>query len=132
MTGLAQIALAFCRECLRWERPADRRFAEQNQDPHGNPSRAWTPYVFDFYGKHGQLHFTDLSSVAEAARHWCDQNDASLELAYHGILPGEWEARIVTPVSLEAIVHADPCHALLAACVQADRKLKSAAGSLQG
>lgn len=114
MTSLSQIALDFCRDCLGWD------------DALSLPGHFGQPSVISHQREYC-LVFTDLGTVIESIRQWCDKNDASLELAYHGILPGEWEARIVTPVSLEAIVHADPCHALLAACVQAARKVESAA-----
>jgi hypothetical protein len=57
MTDLAQVALDFCRLCFGWELPTDRRFAEQNLKATGDVgSTAWTPYIFDFYGKNGQIH----------------------------------------------------------------------------
>jgi hypothetical protein len=48
MTALADVALQFRRECLGWERPVDRKFAEQNRNAAGDAgSQAWTPYIFE-------------------------------------------------------------------------------------
>lgn len=126
MTTPAQTALAFCREVMGWEHPTDRKYGERERDPFGKPSKAWTPYIFDYHGKNPQFHYTDLNAVMAAVRSWCDANDGSIELAYYGYIPGEWEAQIGSPVSTETIVHADPCQALMAACVAAARRLKDA------
>lgn len=123
--GASQTPLDFCREVMGWERPVDRSYGERERDALGNPSKVWTPYIFDFYGKRGQFHYTDLNAVMAAVREWCDANDGSVELAYYGYIPGEWEAQIGSPVSTETIVHADPCQALVAACLEAARRLKA-------
>ena len=79
MTNLAQTALAFARECLGWDHPVDRKYAEQNKDPFGKPSKVWTPYIFDFYGKHDQFHYTDLNAVMAAVRSWRDTMQEALD-----------------------------------------------------
>lgn len=112
MTSLADIALAFARECLGWKDAKD-----------GN---ALGPFVWSPpYNSGKELWYNSLDKILEAVRRWCDSHDAAMELAYHGFLTGEWEARVATPVSVEEMVHGDLCHALLAACVEAARKLKA-------
>ncbi|QEL14732.1 hypothetical protein [Limnoglobus roseus] len=71
------------------------------------------------------LRFTDLSDVIEAVRIWCDTQEAGLEFAYYGYIPGEWQISISTPISVEEIVHSDLCHALMAASIAAKRKLNT-------
>lgn len=118
MTSLADFALAFCRECL------GRSDARLQGEMLG--------YDWKYELGHGEVslvglcefRYTDLNAVMAAVRSWCDSYDAAMELAYHGFLPSEWEVRVVTPISAEEIVHGDLCHALLACCVEASRKLK--------
>ena len=104
----AQIALDFCRECLGWERPVDRKYAEMNRGATGLGSLAWTPYVFDFYGKNDQFHYTELNAVIPAVRSWCDHTGCRIELHYSPDQNG-------FGVLCEGIDtwDADPCHALL-------------------
>lgn len=122
MTTPAQIALDFCREVLGWERPVDRKYGERERDPHGEPSRAWSPYLFDYHGRHPQFHYSELSAVMPAVQAWCDREGCDLELHYHprhggfGVLCGGIDTW-----------NENPCHALLAACVQANRKLRNVA-----
>ena len=130
MTDLAQTALDFCRECLGWERPMNRRFAETSRNATGDgPSLAWTPYIFDFYGKHPQFHYTDLSAVMAAVKACRDQTQEALD---------EYVTVTLSCASGEFIGHAfvgggkpttstssDPCHALMAACVEAQRSLRA-------
>ncbi len=126
MTSLAYTSLQFCRVCLGWDRPVDRKFSEQNRNCTGDAgSKAWSPYIFDYHGRHDQFQYTDLSKVTASVRNWCDEHDASVEVGYYGHIPGEWEVNVVTFASVESITSDDLCHALLAACVEAGRKLKS-------
>jgi hypothetical protein len=130
MTDLPHIALAFAREVLGWERPTDRKYGQRERDPFGKPSKTWTPYIFDFYGKHPQFHYTDLNAVMEAVRGWRDQTQEALD---------EYVTVTLSCASGEFIGHAfvgrgkpttstslDPCHALMSACLAAARKLKAA------
>lgn len=126
-SDLAQVALGFCQLCLGWERPVDRKYAEQNQDPYGKPSKAWLPYVFDFYGTRDQFHYTDLNAVIAAAREWSDKVEGSLILGYGRYAKGDWDASLTTSAVGELFLNRCPCHALMATCVEAARKLKAAA-----
>jgi hypothetical protein len=115
MTAHADTALAFCREVRGWKDAAGAHDVKTVfEHLREEPSEAF--------------QFTDLSSVLTAVRSWCDANDGAVEFSYHGYLPGEWEARVTSSVSLETIVHSDPCHALLAACLEAARKLRGPHG----
>ncbi|OWK34661.1 hypothetical protein FRUB_10632 [Fimbriiglobus ruber] len=69
------------------------------------------------------MKFTDLNAVMAAVRGWCDAKDAVVAFGYYGYIPGEWEVRVFTPTSISPIVHSDLCYALLAACLEASRKL---------
>ncbi len=112
MTPLAHIALDFCRECLGWE--------DVREDGIGI-------YVYCHPERPNKLlSFTDLNAVMDAVRGWCDENDTAVEIGYYGYIPGEWEVQAATPISLETIQSGDLCQALLAACVEARRKLKAA------
>jgi hypothetical protein len=110
MTPLAQTALDFARECLGWE-DADI--------PNGATS------IFDRHGR-GWLKPTDLNAVMEAARGWCDRHDHWVDL--HSYWDEGWMAEVGPSGEDdgEDAVLPDPCHALMAACVGAARKLKSA------
>lgn len=110
MTDLAQIALEFCRECLGWERAA-----------------TCAPYTVEHADAPGEsLMHTDLNAVLAAVRQWCDQHDCWVQIQGDYSEAG-WLAE-VCPSLLddgESAFSTDPCHALLAACVEANRKLKS-------
>ncbi|AWM36986.1 hypothetical protein GobsT_51320 [Gemmata obscuriglobus] len=109
MTPLAQTALDFARECLKW------RKAEFSGTSH--TELMW----FNAPGGIRFLRFGDLSAVMSAVREWCDRTGCRIEMHYSpdqngfGVLcegVDTWDA--------------DPCHALLEACVEASRKLKIA------
>lgn len=133
MTLLADVALAFCRECLGWRMPVDRRFAEQNRNATGDGgSKAWSPYIFDGDAKHDQFHYTDLDAVMGAAQGWCEANRLDCTLRYVCISE-LFEARLVgdglngnMSRELAQSLRTKPCDALLSACVEAARKLKVA------
>jgi hypothetical protein len=119
VTDLAQTALDFCRECLGWE---------HCEAIEGSPKGTIVLTQHGHMGNFGDyFHSADLSAVQAAVQRWCDRTDGAFELSYNGFIPGEWEAQVVTPASVEPIIHADPCLALLAACVQAARKLQEVA-----
>ena len=104
---LPEVALAFARECLGWEIAVPRRdgiFKGMGGGITGMP-----------------FCYTDLNAVMEAARGWCDKTMSGLSLEY---MPGQqgfgayyegndtWDR--------------NPCHTIMAACVAAARKLKTA------
>lgn len=113
MTSLADVALAFCRECLGWE---DARILNGTQT------------VFEGHGG-GRLGYTDLNAVMEAARGW--RKD---QLVWHKVTcgPGAHYVVHITKMPDDGGEHAvlgagcNPslCLALLAACVEASRKMK--------
>lgn len=136
MTALAQTALDFCRECLGWARPVDRKFAEQNLNCTGDGgSKAWTPYIFDYYGKLGQFHYTDLNAVMGAVRGWVssygEEGDGTSVVCVELRVMAVGNYAVVSHMEHSTLARtegtADPCHALMAACVEAARKLKAAA-----
>ncbi|MFO0876542.1 MAG: hypothetical protein U0840_04145 [Gemmataceae bacterium] len=126
MTDAAQIALTFCRECLNWRMPVDRRFGQQNRNPHGNPSKAWTPYVFDHDGKHGQFHYTDLNAVMAAVRARCDQHGGIAVLGFGKRKQFSAAVEVWEVDAYGEIEHDNPCHAHLTAYVEVSRELKAA------
>ncbi len=115
MTDLAQTALAFARECMGWS---------EAEIPNGATS------VFERHGR-GRFNPTDLNAVMAAVHTWCQahhcqwavfgnsRHEKFEHLAF--ILPFDdyWEARCENAP--------DASHALMAACVEAARKLREAA-----
>jgi len=104
MSDLAQVALDFCRECLGW---ADV------------PAYDITDGV--------AFKFNDLNAVMAAARSWMPGKSGSVSLH---CFDGELFVAVVlsdreSGVRSEPLV--DPCHALMAACVEAARKLRATA-----
>lgn len=112
MTDVAQIAIEFCRECLGWEE-CRIYFGDTIQRTTGE-----------------QLRFSDLNAVMAAVRGWRDETQDAFD---------EYVTVTLTCAAGEYIGHAfvgtgqpttakseNPCHALLAACVEASRKLKAA------
>ena len=127
MTDLAQIALDFCRTCLGWDHPMDRRHADTKRNAAGDgPYRAWTPYVFDFYGKHDQFHYTNLNAVMDAVRRWRDQTQDALDEYVTVTLScasGQYIGHAFIGRGKPTTVASDsPCHALMASCIEAQRK----------
>jgi hypothetical protein len=118
---------------LGWERPVDRRFAEQNRNATDDAgSKAWTPYIFDYYGKHDQFHYTDLNAVIDAVRRVV--RNGSISLGSQTLEPF-WSAEVwveTAPNSssfrMGLVRENNPCHALLSACVDAPRKVQEAPG----
>jgi hypothetical protein len=123
VTSLADIALRFCGECLGWNRPVDRKFAQQNRSADGNGSKAWPPYIFDYHAEHDQFHYTDLNAIMWAVRGWCDKHDVSLEIYYVPYPTALWHVS----TGLDPIEHTNLCNALLTACLEANTKLKATA-----
>jgi hypothetical protein len=108
-TDLAQVALEFARECLGWEKAYhDAFFGRIGEGSHPLPGTR-------------SLDYTDLNAVISAAQKWCNRTMSGLTLEYMPRQEGfgaycegndTWDA--------------NPCHALMAACVEASRKLKAA------
>ncbi len=113
--GHAEVALAFCRECLGWEKAHCNGavFLERESAIGG-----YAP---------GELDWLDLNAVIEAGRGWCKAQ-------------GLWISTNCSPVtslwrlelfsygfkSDKPVESASLCYALLAACVEANRKLNGA------
>lgn len=124
MTGLAETALAFCQECLGWEQPEirDSIIVFRSSDPLG-PSHGFVALQ----------NFTDLNAVMLAASEWCKKVKLTLSFIYFpnvagfddGIAEPAVRRLTILRVGDDGGVHfGDPCHALLTACVEANRKLK--------
>jgi hypothetical protein len=113
MTPLAQTALDFARECLGWEDAAGT---------HGINT------VFEHLGEGpcAALTFTDLNAVMDAVRGWCDARNAVIEIscAKDNVLA---RVRVLTIAGEPYWQHCDTLQeALLAACIEASRKLRAA------
>ena len=117
MTPLAQTALDFCRDCLGWE---DACILEK-----------WPCNVFRDHDRNRvildvNLNADDLNEVVPAASRWCHRSgvtfslDCKEDVGYSVTIWGDWD-----PV-VDSNRHSNPCHALLAACVDASRKLRAA------
>lgn len=113
MTSLADVAFAFCREVLGWEDvlalPEDSVMDEAAVIVRGNTDTA--------------LYYTDLNAVANVVRDWVAEQTLYLDISGSYTDPYRWAVTVNTV----KVVHDDFCHALLAACVEASRKLKGAA-----
>ncbi|MBP3955353.1 hypothetical protein J8F10_08680 [Gemmata sp. G18] len=114
MTDISQIALEFCREVLGWS-DASAEFAVDGVIWNGKSNEQITGFRFD-----------DLNGVMEAVRGWCDTNNAVIETSCA-------KDSVVARVRLLSFdgepfwQHCDTLQeALLAACVDASRKLKAA------
>ena len=108
MTPLAQNALDFARECLGWER-CDK-----------GCSREWI--VRD----QESFDYTDLNAVVAAARDWHRRHRLFLSVYSYPEIDGYCVAVFDARFTLDC-EHRDLRHALMAACVQASRKLKAGA-----
>lgn len=120
MTDLAQIALEFCRECLGWE---DARLISKRQ---------WIGYNWQIdpsdptVSGSALFDYTDLSAVMEAVSDWAFKMNVFVHLH---IAVGRYSATVSErgATSASAAAHNNACHALLAACLEANRKLKATA-----
>ena len=116
-SDLAQTALDFCRECLGWEDAAASMWGQcSNKMVVAKRGRSVVE----------RLRYTDLNAVMEAVRGWCIRNKLGLTLCCD---QSGFEV-IVFSASFDEIdeeaTNQNPCHALLAACVEAARKLRAA------
>jgi hypothetical protein len=121
---LAATALTFCRLCLGWRQPVDRRYGEQNKDPLGRPSAAWDPYIFDGNAVHPDFHYTDLGVVMEAVKAWCADKTKRAWLNIQLASSTDWTKWQVSLFDAE-VIHDDLRYALMAVCVEAARKLQA-------
>jgi hypothetical protein len=114
MTELAEVALAFCRECLGWE---DAYIAAGSINA---PDDGQSGVRMFFYDTGGAAIQHVHAWCKEHCCHWGvvgnSRHGESEYLAY--VIPHDdyWEGRDESAES--------PCRALLAACVEANRKLK--------
>ncbi len=119
MSNTADIALEFAKECMGWE---DAKLSMWG--PHSNKM------VVTKRGRAvvNRLRFTDLAAVMDAVRGWCDRTNHRLEIqSNRGNGTARWLVQIRLDGELSAFQARDSlAHALLAACVEASRKLKTA------
>lgn len=110
---LATVALAFAKEVLGWEDAAIHR---------EYPSIIATENSFPF---------ADLNAVMGTVRGWCDRNgNALLQIVYLNEGNGESFAVDIHGEGMEILADVgndNLCHALLSACVEANRRMKEVA-----
>ena len=117
MTEFIEIARAFCRECLGWNCPVHRR------------NRKGPPQIQVKEGRNvlKRFEYSDLSQVAAAVREWAERNDILVTLLWgadkYVAECDAWHQGEEPDHARSEVAHADPCQALLAACVEANRKL---------
>jgi hypothetical protein len=80
----------------------------------------------DYYGKHDQFHFTDLNAVMKAVQDYCSSHDLFVSSC---LAPGlaTWQVHLFKH-GFDTSLGPDYStlnEALLAACVEAARKLKA-------
>jgi hypothetical protein len=118
---LADIALAFAKECLGWDEVKLAPWSSESM--HGYDLKA---------GFGCTLAFTDLNAVMEEVRGWLSSRKLRGYLSihhgycfavHHRTPAGEIEMSSQIAIACED----NPCHALLAACVEANRKMKGEA-----
>jgi hypothetical protein len=106
---LAEVALAFCRECLHW------------QNPHAEGGKR--PNVFSYSNDRvlqGTLYYTNLASVFSAVRVWCEANGLGWSMESEGkgvrvMVLGEYREVGVTGE--------DVCGVMMGACLGWVRQL---------
>ena len=111
MTPIQQVAIEFCRECLRLEDVWED--VEWGGILHV-PKRV-------IRSSDRNVYFDCLHDVMNEVRNWCDRTGCRIELQYSPDQSG-------FGVLCEGIDTWDenPCRALMSACVEAARKLKAA------
>lgn len=107
MTPLQQTALDFARECLGYD--------TAKLHPNGDLELSFVPPR-----GFNDFRYTDLNAVMGAVCEWCDRHELNIDMYYVPAPSGMWHI----DVNCDPIESRDPCHALLAACVEANRKLK--------
>ena len=107
--SLAEIALLFCREVMGWD---DVFIGKLN--PIAVEKREQS------FGWQNSFAFTDLNFVLAAVQKWADEHSTAIILAYRR--QANCPAWAVS-INGEEENHDDLCHALMAACVSANRML---------
>ena len=111
MSGLADIALAFCREVLDWD--------ECRLDKLGTRE-----YVSQHGGAFG-LDYADLDAVTRAVHTWCSRRGLMLEITFLDEGDGlPWSASVERGHEESG---SDLREVLLAACLAAARQMREAA-----
>jgi hypothetical protein len=110
------LALAFCRECLGWP---DASY--QSRCIFENRPRPESSHVS---GKmHGfQIDAHDLGHLLNAVKEWCDIHAVPLSLEYCAGQKDAWRVRIAQHAEVQS---ADPCDALLRACLTAHGEIRA-------
>ena len=118
MTDISETALAFCKECMATKAEARRGLDDFPQvhyeDESGDGRRRF--YLFDY---------ERLATVLDAAAAFIERAGLHLRLEIRGD-----QQQVVIGDEHEALGHStdtDICHALMAACLEAQRKLARAA-----
>lgn len=118
MTALAQSALEFARECLGWKDADTFTIGRMQRVVRNLSATSGAGEIFNA---------TDLNAVMGAAKVWCGRNQLAFTVCCD---ESGFEVVVFSP-SLEEIdeeaISSNFCHALLAACVEAARKLKEVA-----
>ena len=109
-TDLAETALAFCRECLGWEQCRDY----------------FDCSVCSVQRTTGeQFRYHDLAAVMEAVTSWCREHSMLIEIVYMEEGDGRpWAVSFPSAAPAYGASGDNLCHTILAACVEANRKLK--------
>ena len=115
---LAETALAFCREVLGWDKAAIAPFVSGNQ-----------PMITDAMTRpRHRLRYADLNDVLAAVR--TAAGNGSVKLESHTLEPF-WYAEVWMETAPGVCCFRkgqarqnDPCHALLAACVAVQRRVR--------
>jgi hypothetical protein len=115
MTSLPQTALEFAREVMGWG-DANIEF--------GSDGVIWNGKLKEGFAG---FHYSDLNAIMAAVRIWCDANSHRLEISSNQGNGGtRWLVRIKYEGDDRGFQGRDDlAHALLAACVEAARKLKA-------
>ena len=121
--NLSDTALSFARECLGW---ADAKV--RSHDPEAESPRL---VVLSARAKADTLFAaTDLKDVEATVRGWCTSH--GLEYSVRAGSGHQPATATVTrprpngdPARLASVSDPDPCRALMAACVEAQRKLRT-------
>jgi hypothetical protein len=126
MTALAQIALEFCKSCLGWEEADTFTIGRKQQVVRNLSATSGAGDIFNA---------TDLNTVMETVRKWCRENSLWWEIHgehnaagirhYIQVMVGDYVGSEALGGTSVEVTHKTVCYALLAACVEASRKLKA-------
>lgn len=116
MSTAEETALAFAKQCLGWQ-DAEAFTIGWKQTAVRNLSAS--------KGAGGIFNASDLNAVIAASRVWCKQRRLSLEFYY--LYPEDaYQAAVLGKrCHADSVSRSrDPCHAIMEACVEAQRKLE--------